>query len=462
MLELNPELVHVFSFNGEFFVVDVNSGSLIKIDEPSFVFLRKVFETRSLEEAQAFLREKMPLVDEIRKEFEDLIKEGVLFSPEPSYFESELVLKSMCLNIAHACNFACVYCFAKKGSYGGKEAIMKFEVAKRAIDFLNTNSKERETLEVDFFGGEPLLAFETVRKTIEYARSSYPERKWRFTLTTNGSLLDRKIEDFLYENDVSLVLSLDGGKYTNDLFRIYPDGRGTFDSVFNNIKMVSDHRKESKGYYVRGTYTHKTLQISKTVMDLFKMGFDFISLEPVVTKEANIGIEEGDLSTLKHEYEKLAYDFVNSQSERRWQFFHFNVDLSQGGPCIQKRIYGCGAGVEYIAVSPNGDIYPCHQFDGISEMKLGNIFEGFTRLDLVQKFRNANFLFNKKECANCWARFYCTGGCLANNYNMNGDILKPYRIGCEIQKMRIEAALYVQYKLMEMGIEPVLTEDLRY
>ncbi len=461
MSELNSRLVHIFSFNGEYFAVDVNSGSLMKIDEPSFIFLGEVLRTSSLEEAQVLSRERIPQVDEIRKEFEDLINEGVLFSSEPSYFESELVLKSMCLNIAHACNFACVYCFAKKGSYGGKETVMKFDVAKQAIDFLNVNSKARETLEVDFFGGEPLIAFETVRKTIEYARSSYPDRTWRFTLTTNGSLLDREMEDFLYENDVSLVLSLDGSKSTNDLFRVYSDGTGTFDSVFNKVKLVSDHRRESKGYYVRGTYTHRTLQISRTVMDLFKMGFDFISLEPVVTKEHDIGIEESDLTALRHEYEKLACDFVESQNERRWQFFHFSIDLSQG-PCIQKRINGCGAGVEYIAVAPNGDIFPCHQFDGISEMKLGNVFESFTRLDLIEKFRKANFLFNKKECSSCWARFYCSGGCLANNYNMNGDILEPYKIGCEIQKMRIEAALYVQYKLMEMGIEPVPTEDLRY
>lgn len=448
MTEVSKPMVHAFSFNGELFLLDVNSGSLLRVDEPTFAFVSELGKGFSPEEVECKLRESFPGISEVRAEVEQLKSEGVLFSPPEYFYKSTLSLKSMCLNVAHSCNFACKYCFAKKGSYGGRQSVMQAPVAKKAIDFLVSSAPGRESLEVDFFGGEPLLALDTVRKTIEYAKTHYPERTWRFTLTTNGSLIDGEIEAFLYDNDVSLVLSLDGGKETNDVFRVFPNGMGTYDYVIKNLKFVAEHRKDSQGYYIRGTYTHATLFLSKMAKDLFEMGFNFISLEPVVTKEQGIGIQEKDLPLLRAEYEKLARFFVETQSQRRWQFFHFNVDLSQG-PCIQKRINGCGAGVEYVAVSPDGSIYPCHQFDGIEGFKLGNVDEGFTRTELVKLFDKANYLFCKKECSECWARFYCGGGCLANNYNMCGDLFKPYPIGCELQKARIEAALYVQYKLMD-------------
>jgi uncharacterized protein len=454
----DKSLVHLFPFNGEFFALDVNSGSLLNLDEATYFYLTKLEETDSKETALKLTQEKYG--DEalgIQEEIEELIKDGILFSKPPKYFQSNLILKSMCLNVAHACNFGCLYCFAKKGNYGGSDALMSFDVAKASIDFLVKNSDGRDSLEVDFFGGEPLLAFDVVKKTIEYARSTYKNKNWRFTITTNGSLITEEIEKFLYDNDVSIVLSLDGGKETNDKYRVLRNGTGTFDLIFPKIKMVTEHRKESGGYYVRGTYTHTTLDISKTVMDLHNFGFKYISLEPVVTKEEGVGIKKEDLSILKKEYERLATEYVNSQKEGTWNFFHFNIDL-EAGPCIQKRINGCGAGVEYVAVSPDGSIYPCHQFDGIKETKLGDVFNGIQNKELQEKFRKANFLFNKKECAECWARFYCTGGCLANNYIMNGDIFKPYEIGCEIQKMRIEAALYVSYKLRELDIEVPTTQ----
>jgi uncharacterized protein len=454
----DKSLVHLFPFNGEFFALDVNSGSLLNLDEATYFYLTKLEETDSKETALKLTQEKYG--DEalgIQEEIEELIKDGILFSKPPKYFESNLILKSMCLNVAHDCNFGCLYCFAKKGNYGGSDALMSFDVAKASIDFLVKNSDGRDSLEVDFFGGEPLLAFDVVKKTIEYARSTYKNKNWRFTITTNGSLITEEIEKFLYDNDVSIVLSLDGGKETNDKYRVLRNGTGTFDLIFPKIKMVTEHRKESGGYYVRGTYTHTTLDISKTVMDLHNFDFKYISLEPVVTKEEGVGIKKEDLSILKKEYERLATEYVNSQKEGTWNFFHFNIDL-EAGPCIQKRIHGCGAGVEYVAVSPDGSIYPCHQFDGIKETKLGDVFNGIQNKELQEKFRKANFLFNKKECAECWARFYCTGGCLANNYIMNGDIFKPYEIGCEIQKMRIEAALYVSYKLRELDIEVPTTQ----
>jgi len=442
--------VHLFTFNGEKFVLDVNSGSLLNFDKPSFYFLSEFLNSGSIDLARQGLKEKFNIdTEEIEKEFETVVKQGILFSKPIPYFESNLTLKSICLNVAHSCNFACTYCFAKKGSYGDSENLMTPENAKSAIDFLVKNSEGRDALEVDFFGGEPLLAFNTVKKTVKYAKISYPGKKWRFTITTNGLLLDKEKEVFLYENDVSIVLSLDGNKETNDRFRVLKNGQGTFDFVFPKINEVAIHRKKSEGYYIRGTYTKETLEISKIAMDLRNMGFKFISLEPVVTKD-KIGITKEDLPKLKMEYEKLAKEYVESQKEEKWKFFHFNLDL-EAGPCVQKRVNGCGAGVEYVAVSPNGDIFPCHQFDGIKETKLGDIFTGITNKKLQDKFRRANYLFNKEECKDCWARFYCSGGCLANNYNINGDILKPYQIGCEIQKMRIEAALYVQYKSMKLS-----------
>lgn len=450
--------IHLFTFGKENFVLDVNSGSLLAIDEPTFLYLNELSNGSSLEEAEKSLKNIFPDIQQVRIEIEKLIREGILFSYAPNYFASKLTLKSMCLNVAHSCNFACKYCFAKKGSYGGEKSTMNFETSSKAIDFLVKESKENTALEVDFFGGEPFLAIDTVIKTINYAKKKYSNIKFRFTLTTNASLITKEIEDFLFENDVSIVLSLDGDRETNDEFRIYSNGKGTYFDVIEKIKIVAEHRKKSQGYYVRGTYTHKNLNISKTVFDLFNKGFDFISLEPVVTKDKEIAISEEDLPKLRHEYEKLADIFVETQDSRRWQFFHFNIDL-EAGPCIQKRIHGCGAGVEYIAVSPNGDIYPCHQFDGVEKYKLGNIFDGITQPELTEKFNKANFLFNKKECSECWARFYCSGGCIANNFNVNGDIFSPYKIGCEIQKMRIEAALYVQYKFAEKGIKPITRES---
>ncbi len=448
--------VHPFKFNKKYLILDVNTGSLFDVDEPTFYFVKKLIETDSLEEAEKKTNAKFKNGAEIRNEIERLYREQSLFSKPPNYFESDLKLKSICLNVAHACNFACKYCFAKQGNYGEKNALMSFDVAKRAMDYLYKGSIGRKHLEVDFFGGEPLLDFDVIKKIILYTRSTYPDKEWRFTITTNGSLLTKEIEDFLYKNDVSIVLSLDGDKQTNDSFRILPDGTGTFNTIFPKILSVAKHREKSGGYYIRGTYTSKTMDISKTVMDLHNFGFKYISLEPVVTTDKTINIEKKNLPVLRKEYEKLADKYVESQDKDEWHFFHFNIDL-EAGPCIQKRIHGCGAGVEYMAVSPDGSLYPCHQFDGIEEMKLGNIWDGIQNKELIEQFKKANFLFNKKECTDCWARFYCSGGCLANNYTMNHNIFKPYDVGCETQKMRIEAALYVQVKLREKGIYPDTT-----
>ncbi len=452
---------HPFHFNDKYFVLDVNTGSLFDVDEPTFYFVKKLVETDSFEEAENETNKKFRNAKEVREEVEHLYKEHLLFSEPPNYFESDLRLKSMCLNVAHACNFACKYCFAKQGNYGEKDSLMSFDVAKQAMDFLYKSAVGRINLEVDFFGGEPLLDFDVIKKIIPYTRSTYPDKKWRFTITTNGSLLTKEIETFLYDNDVSIVLSLDGDKITNDTFRILPDGKGTFNLIFPKISSVAKHREKSGGYYVRGTYTSTTMNISKTVMDLHNFGFKYISLEPVVTTDKTINIDEENLPALRKEYEKLADEYVNSQESGHWHFFHFNVDL-EAGPCIQKRIHGCGAGVEYMVTSPDGSLYPCHQFDGIEEMKLGNVWEGVQNKKLQEQFKKANFLFNKKECATCWARFYCSGGCLANNYVMNHDIFKPYNVGCATQKMRIEAALYVQAKLKEKGIQLNTTTSEEY
>lgn len=452
MSSFDKGAVHIFTFCGERFAVDINTGSFLCVDEPSYKFIELLLNGNSPEIAEERIKEIYG--DEssgVAREIESLIESGVIFSKSIPYFQSTLMLKSLCLNVSHMCNFSCSYCFAKKGSYGGREGIMSIEVAQKSIEYLVKHSSEAPQLEVDFFGGEPLLAYPLIQETIEYAKKKYPEIKWRFTLTTNASILDKEKEDFLYDNDVSIVLSLDGGRAVNDAFRVTGNGKGTFDIVVPHIRYVAEHRKQSEGYYVRGTYTHRTLSISDSVKALRELGCKFISLEPVVTDNEDISIKESDLEDLREEYEKLAKFYVESGGGREWKFFHFNID-TEAGPCIQKRVNGCGAGVEYLAISPCGDIYPCHQFDGISSMKLGDIFSGNVEDRVQQRFKDANYLFNKSKCAQCWARFYCSGGCLANNYRINDDLMEPYGIGCKIQKMRIEAALYVQYRLNGGGI----------
>jgi uncharacterized protein len=323
---------------------------------------------------------------------------------------------------------------------------MPRNVARAGIDFLVHESGGHHNVEVDFFGGEPLMNWPVVVDTMEYATTTYPGKTWRFTLTTNGSLLRKDMFSALEKYDVSVVLSLDGGRATNDTNRVLKNAKGTFDAIIERIRQFTATRDQG-GYFVRGTYARNTMAFAQSVRDLHEYGFRYISMEPVVlSADSALALRDSDLPAIRAQYEDLiAYFLGELHSGSAFDFFHFKLDL-EAGPCLGKRIYGCGAGVEYMAVAPNGDIFPCHQFDGVPEYRMGNVLQvpALQRPELVADFAHANFLFAKEECSGCWARFYCSGGCLANNYALNRDLLKPYALGCAIQKERIEAALAVK------------------
>ena len=432
-------------------LLDVPSGSIYSIDKRVYDYLQVVLENpqSTRESIQQTTGLEPEVIDEIESELERLIAAQCLFTSaeRPTEDASQLILKSLCLNVAHECNFACTYCFANGGDYHGQVTLMSRDVARAGIDFLVRESASHRNVEVDFFGGEPLMDWDVVVDTMEYARSTYPQKEWRFTLTTNGSLLRDDMFPVLEAYDVSIVLSLDGGRTAHDANRVFRDGRGTFDTIIERIRHFTRTRDEEGGYFVRGTYARNTLGFAHSVRELHELGFKYISMEPVVlSADSALALQTSDLPAIRAQYEELISYFLGElKSGSGFDFFHFKLDL-EAGPCLSKRIYGCGAGVEYMAVAPNGDVFPCHQFDGIEKFKMGNVLGNpvIDRPDLVAEFAHANFLFAKDACSTCWARFYCSGGCLANNYLINGDILKPYELGCAIQKERIEAALVVK------------------
>jgi uncharacterized protein len=445
-----PASTHLFERGGFLVLLDVPSGSIFSLDERVYRYLQAVLADSR---ADAGSIQRLPGLDaqtvaEIESELEQLIAAGCLFTPaiQPTEDASVLTLKSLCLNVAHECNFSCVYCFAHGGDYRGDMTLMTQEVARAGVDFLVRESGGHKNVEVDFFGGEPLMNWGVVVDTMAYARSAYPLKKWRFTLTTNGSLLRDDMFPLLEANDVSVVLSLDGGRRANDANRVFKDGRGTFNAIIERIRRFTRTRDEG-GYFVRGTYARNTLAFAESVRELHGLGFKYISMEPVVlSADSALALQNSDLPAIRAQYEELiAYFLSELGSGTGFDFFHFKLDL-EAGPCLSKRIYGCGAGVEYMAVAPNGDVFPCHQFDGVQEYRMGNVLmsPALERPELVAEFAHANFLFAKEECGRCWARFYCSGGCLANNYATSGALLKPYALGCSIQKERIEAALAVK------------------
>jgi uncharacterized protein len=445
-----PASTHLFERGGFFVVLDVPSGSIFSLDERVYHYLQLVLADSSTEgeSVQRLTGLDAQTITEIEGELEQLIAAGCLFTQatQPTEDGSILTLKSLCLNVAHECNFSCAYCFAHGGDYHGSATLMTQEVARAGIDFLVCESGVHRNVEVDFFGGEPLMNWDVVVDTMAYARSTYPLKKWRFTLTTNGSLVRDDMFPVLEANDVSVVLSLDGGRRANDANRVFKDGRGTFDIIIERMRHFTRTRDEG-GYFVRGTYARNTLAFAESVRELHSLGFKYISMEPVVlSADSALALQTSDLPAIRTQYEELiAYFLSELGSGAGFDFFHFKLDL-EAGPCLSKRIYGCGAGVEYMAVAPNGDVFPCHQFDGVQEYKMGNVLVSpvLERPELVAEFAHANFLFAKEECGSCWARFYCSGGCLANNYATTGTLLKPYALGCSIQKERIEAALAVK------------------
>lgn len=403
-----------------------------------------------LEEDKSELGLETAIIEAIA-DVEELIKEGALFTDDIyekyiSDFKSRsTVVKALCLHIAHDCNLACRYCFAEEGEYHGRRELMSYEVGKQALDFLIANSGKRRNLEVDFFGGEPLMNFDVIKRLVEYGRGLEAEhnKKFRFTLTTNGILLNDDIMEFANKEMSNVVLSIDGRKEVNDFMRPSRNKKGSYDIIIPKFAKLAESRNQNN-YYVRGTFTHHNLDFSKDVAHLAEIGFKQISVEPVVAlPEEEYAIKQEDLPVIFEEYDKLAaYILKEEKKGNHFNFFHFMIDLS-GGPCVAKRLSGCGSGTEYLAVTPWGDLYPCHQFVGEEEFLMGNVFEGVKTADLRDEFKCCN-VYAKEKCKECFAKFYCSGGCAANSFKFHGSIQDTYDIGCEMQKKRVECALMLQ------------------
>ncbi len=467
-------MIHQYKLNGYNIVIDANSASVHTVDEVAYDMIgiidnavssgRPAIVALNDEALRAELVLTMKMrygvsEDDVLETAEDLLslyEEGLLWSDdiyEASADQLKIkqsVLKAICLHVAHGCNMDCEYCFAGKGEYSGKSGIMSLEVGKRALDYLVENSGSRRHLEVDFFGGEPLINWDVCKELVKYGREleKKHDKIFNFTLTTNGVLIDDDVIDFTNREMGNVVLSMDGRRETHDRMRHSKSGGGTYDSIMDNFRALVDSRTEegaerrSKEYYMRGTYTAYNKDFSRDVIAMADLGFRETSIEPVVSDpDVPYALHEEDLPQLFEEYEKLALEMLEREKRGEgFNFYHYTVDLT-GGPCIYKRVSGCGVSTEYLAVTPTGDLYPCHQFVGDDEMIVGNIYEGITHPETVDIFRGNNNLYTRDECRNCWAKLYCAGGCAANNYHSNGDINKVYKFGCELQRKRIECAI---------------------
>ncbi|HEY8420693.1 MAG TPA: thioether cross-link-forming SCIFF peptide maturase [Thermoclostridium sp.] len=446
-------MIHQFKIYDTNIVLDVNSGAVHILDDLAGKVLSCFNEKgRPNEEEIKLLKQEFGEVpvDEALAELQTLIDEGLLFSTDPyeemfTHKSTPTVVKALCLHMAHDCNLRCKYCFAGEGNYHSEKTKMPFEVAKKAIDFVIENSGNRKNLEIDFFGGEPLLNLKTIQDTVAYAREKEKSfnKRFRFTVTTNGLLLDDETMDYLNNTMDNIVLSLDGRKEINDAMRITRSGSGCYEAIVPKFRKMVSIRKD-KDYYVRGTFTRNNLDFSEDVLHMADLGFDQLSIEPVVLPDGSgIEIKREDLEKIFSEYEKLALKLLELRKQgKRVNFFHFMLDL-EGGPCVAKRLRGCGSGTEYLAVTPQGDLYPCHQFAGIEEFKLGNVFTGINKTDIVDTFSRIN-VYTKESCRHCWAKFYCSGGCAANAWNFQKDLYGTYEIGCELEKKRIECALWLK------------------
>jgi len=447
-------MIHKFTLFDTNVASDVNSGSVHVVDTVVNDVL-DCYEHLSSSDIVEKLSDKHEKTDilEALEEIDQLIKKGLIFSSQPVDIENAIVnhkyaIKAMCLHICHDCNLRCKYCFASTGSFGGKRMFMSIEVAKRAIDFLIQSSGTRVNLEIDFFGGEPLLNFDVVKYAVKYAKEQglKHSKKFRFTITTNALLLDNDKISYIDQNMDSLILSLDGRPEINDGMRIKIDGSGSHEAVLSKIMDVAKVMDPYK-FHIRGTYTKRNLDFSNDVLYLAQLGFKQISVEPMVGhKNSSYAITEQDLPIIFKEYEKLAHMYVEmNKKAHKFNFFHFILD-SNHSTCLAKKIKGCGSGFEYVAISPDGDIYPCHQFVGIEKFKLGNLFSDTFKKEISEKFKHSN-ICTKSDCINCWNKFYCSGGCAANAYSCNGSIHIPDRLSCELQKKRTECALWVKTQL---------------
>ena len=445
-------MVHTFVALGCPIVLDVNSGAVHVLDQMTYDVLHQVENLESLPEScPAEVKTSLPYdeseVDELWAELKELEAAGLLFVKE-DYIDPEWAvlknapIKALCLNVAHDCNLRCKYCFASTGDFGTGRKIMPFETAKQAIDFVVERSGKRRNIEVDFFGGEPLMAWDTVVKTVEYARSIEKEhnKNFRFTITTNGMLLNQEKMDYINREMKNCVLSLDGRKEVNDDHRPTAGGNGSYDRIVPKYQQLVAERGD-KEYYVRGTYTKKHPDFAADVMHLAtELGFRNVSVEPATGKVGDpFAITEEELDAVKTEYDKLAKELVDKPEIN---FFHFFVDLQQG-PCVIKRMRGCGAGSEYVAITPEGDIYPCHQFVGNDDFKMGNVHDGSFDTQISDTFAGLN-IYTKPACQKCWAKFYCSGGCAAGGYNVNNDLKKPAFVACELERKRLECAIAIK------------------
>lgn len=422
-------MLHIFTYHDRYYLYDTGSGSLHECDEKTARHLRG---------------EPVEMTDEELAQIAQLEEEGLLNKEEvKAYPMKSREAKALCLHVSHDCNLRCKYCFADEGAYHSVREVMSFETAKTAIDFLLRESGSRKVLEVDFFGGEPLMNLDVVKKTVYYAKEEAKKcgKRFLFTTTTNGLLLDDDTIKFFNEEMENVVLSLDGRPEVHDAVRKTVSGKGSYAAVIEKIKKFVRSRGD-KHYYVRGTFTAKNLDFSRDVLFLADQGFDSISMEPVVTDIPELQIKEEHLAEIEREYERLCDEYLAREERGEgFNFFHLNIDL-EGGPCLSKRVSACGAGNEYFSVVPNGDIYPCHQFAGDKKWLMGNVFEGKLNGEIRELFASS-CLFTRKKCGDCFAKFICSGGCNANNYHYCGDINVPYEMTCAMMKKRIECAMHI-------------------
>ncbi len=460
-------MIHSYKMKGYNIIIDQNSGCVHSVDEVAYDIIN-MFESEPKEKIKAFILDKYSKRDDVTPEdidlcFEDieaLIKDGRLFAKDAfensalDFKKRQGVLKAICLHVAHDCNLVCKYCFAGKGEYDGPKGLMSFETGKRALDFLVEKSGTRKNLEVDFFGGEPLLNWEVCKKLVEYGRSIEKEhgKNFRFTLTTNGVLVNDEVIDFCNREMGNVVLSLDGRKETHDRLRTTCNGKGSYDLIVDKFKKFANARNQAD-YYMRGTYTHYNTDFSKDIIHMADLGFKELSIEPVVSDPTEpYALKENDLPILKEQYEILADEMLRRyRNGNGFTFYHYMIDLNSG-PCIVKRISGCGVGTEYMAVTPSGELFPCHQFVGDEKFLLGDIWKGVTNTAILDEFKGCN-VYSHPECKDCFAKLYCSGGCAANAYHTTGSVNGIYEFGCELHRKRIECAIMLKVAEAEENLK---------
>ena len=463
-------MIHQYKNNGYNIVLDVYSGAVHVVDGLCYDVIECLNEqneehtpeTLGDEKTFCMLKDRLGgryIESDLKEALEDvaeLARGGRLFTKDcyecltEGVKNRKTVVKAMCLHIAHDCNLACKYCFAEEGEYHGRRALMTYDVGKKALDFLIANSGNRRNLEVDFFGGEPLMNWQVVKDLVAYGREQEKihDKHFRFTVTTNGVLLDGEIQEFINQEMDNVVLSLDGRREVNDRMRPFRNGKGSYDLIVPKFQELAESRGQER-YYVRGTFTRENLDFSNDILHFADLGFRQMSIEPVVGDESDpYAIRGEDLPVIMEEYDKLAKIMIEREkSGKGFNFFHFMIDL-EGGPCVAKRLSGCGSGTEYLAVTPWGDLYPCHQFVGNEDFLMGNVEEGVLRTDIRDEFKGCN-VYAKEKCRKCFARFYCSGGCMANAYNFHGTIHDAYDIGCEMQRKRVECAIMMKAALSD-------------